>query len=138
MFYQWYYPKAENIKPQQANYIKDWMSTFEEALYSDDYENDQGIRYTDYIDVNSFTDFLLINEFSKNADGYKLSSYVHKDKDSKGGKLVAGPIWDFDQTYGVCIQIALSIGFWKTQPTSLMPYKETFKNGTILSVNLFG
>ena len=103
MFYQWYYPKAENIKPQQANYIKDWMSTFEEALYSDDYENDQGIRYTDYIDVNSFTDFLLINEFSKNADGYKLSSYVHKDKDSKGGKLVAGPIWDFDQTYGVSL-----------------------------------
>ena len=103
MFYQWYYPKAENIKPQQANYIKDWMSTFEEARYSDDYENDQGIRYTDYIDVNSFTDFLLINEFSKNADGYKLSSYVHKDKDSKGGKLVAGPIWDFDQTYGVSL-----------------------------------
>ena len=103
MFYQWHYPKAENIKPQQANYIKDWMSTFEEALYSDDYENDQGVRYTDYIDVNSFTDFLLINEFSKNSDGYKLSSYVHKDKDSKGGKLVAGPIWDFDQTYGVSL-----------------------------------
>ena len=53
--------------------------------------------------MNSFTDFLLINEFSKNADGYKLSSYVHKDKDSKGGKLVAGPIWDFDQTYGVSL-----------------------------------
>ena len=103
MFYQWYYPKAEKIKPQQANYIKNWMANFEEALFSNDYTNEEGIRYTNYIDVNSFTDFLLINEFSKNSDGYKLSSYVHKDKDSKGGKLVAGPIWDFDQTYGVSL-----------------------------------
>jgi hypothetical protein len=79
------------------------MASFEEALFADNYTNSQGVRYTDYIDVNSFTDFLLINEFSKNSDGYKLSSYVHKDKDSKGGKLVAGPIWDFDQTYGVSL-----------------------------------
>ena len=103
MFYQWYYPKASKIKPQQAVYIQDWMAEFEEALYANDYINSLGNRYTDYIDLNSFTDFLLINEFSKNSDGYKLSSYVHKDKDSKGGKLVAGPIWDFDQTYGVSL-----------------------------------
>ena len=103
MFYQWYYPKAQKIKPQQATYIQNWMASFEEALFADNYTNSQGLRYTDYIDVNSFTDFLLINEFSKNSDGYKLSSYVHKDKDSKGGKLVAGPIWDFDQTYGVSL-----------------------------------
>ncbi len=103
MFYQWYYPKANKIKPQQAVYIQDWMAEFEEALYANDYMNSLGNRYTDYIDLNSFTDFLLINEFSKNSDGYKLSSYVHKDKDSKGGKLVAGPIWDFDQTYGVSL-----------------------------------
>ena len=103
MFYQWYYPKANKIKPQQAAYIESWMDEFEEALFSNDYTNSLGKRYTDYIDLNSFTDFLLINEFSKNSDGYKLSSYVHKDKDSKGGKLVAGPIWDFDQTYGVSL-----------------------------------
>jgi len=103
MFFQWYYPKASKIKPQQAVYIQDWMAEFEEALYANDYINSLGNRYTDYIDLNSFTDFLLINEFSKNSDGYKLSSYVHKDKDSKGGKLVAGPIWDFDQTYGVSL-----------------------------------
>ena len=101
MFFQWYYPKTINIKPQQASYIESWMASFEEALYAPNYTNNQGVRYTEYIDFNSFTDFLLINELSKNADGYKLSSYVHKQKDSKGGRLVAGPIWDFDQTYGV-------------------------------------
>ncbi len=101
MYFQWYYPKADKIEPQQAQYIESWINTFENALFSNDYTNSQGVRYNEYIDLNSFTDFLLINELSKNSDGYKLSSYIHKDKDSKGGKLVAGPIWDFDQTYGM-------------------------------------
>ena len=103
MTYQWYYPKAENILPQQRDYITDYMGEFEDAVFGPNYTNNQQIRYTDYIDINSFTDFLIINELSKNADGYKLSSYLHKDKDSKGGKLTAGPIWDFDQTYGVSL-----------------------------------
>ncbi len=103
MFYQWHYPKADKIEPEQADYIEGWMHTFEDAVFNPNYTNVQGKRYTDYIDVTSFTDFLLINELSKNSDGYKLSTYMHKDKDSKGGKLVAGPIWDFDQTYGVSL-----------------------------------
>jgi hypothetical protein len=37
-----------------------------------------------------------MNEFSRNADGFKKSIYYHKDKDSNGGKLKAGPVWDFD------------------------------------------
>ena len=33
-------------------------------------------------------------------DGYRISTYLYKDKDSKGGKLTAGPAWDFDLTFG--------------------------------------
>ena len=101
MFFQWYYPKAVNIMPQQISYIQSWMGTFEEAVFASNYQNSSGVRYNDFINLNSFTDFLLINELSKNSDGYKLSTYIHKDRDSKGGKLTAGPIWDFDQTYGM-------------------------------------
>ncbi len=103
MTFQWYYPKEDKIEDLQIDYIQNWMANFEEALFSPNYTNSQGVRYNDYINLNSFTDFLLINELSKNSDGYKLSSYIHKDKDSKGGKLNAGPIWDFDQTYGVSL-----------------------------------
>lgn len=101
MIYQWYYPKAENIQPQQAAYISNFIDDFESAVFSPTFVNEEGKRYTEYIDVNAFADFLLINELSKNSDGYKLSSYLHKDRDSRGGRLVAGPIWDFDQTYGM-------------------------------------
>lgn len=101
MSYQWYYPKSNKIKPEQKAYITNYIRDFENAVFAPNFTNAEGVRYTDYINLNSFVDFLLINEFSKNADGYKLSSYLHKDKDSKGGKLTAGPIWDFDQTYGL-------------------------------------
>lgn len=100
MFFQWYYPKAVNIKPAQASYIQSWMAEFEEALFAPTFINSQGKRYDQYLDETSFADFLLLNEVSKNSDGYKLSSYVHKDKDSKDGRIKAGPMWDFDQTYG--------------------------------------
>ncbi len=101
MKFQWYYPKPDMIQPEQKEYISNYMHDFEDAVFGSDFMNEDGFRYTDYVDLNSFVDFLLINEFTKNSDGYKLSTYMHKDKDSKGGKLKAGPIWDFDQSYGL-------------------------------------
>ena len=37
-----------------------------------------------------------MNEVSRNNDGFKKSVFFHKDKNSNGGKLKAGPVWDFD------------------------------------------
>lgn len=102
MFYQFYYPKASNIHPTQSNYIANYIDLFESAVFSNNFTHPTTqLHYADYVDITSFVDFLIINELSKNSDGYKLSSYLYKDKDSKGGKLTAGPIWDFDQTYGL-------------------------------------
>ncbi|NRA12761.1 MAG: CotH kinase family protein [Crocinitomicaceae bacterium] len=101
MFFQYYYPKAINIHPAQEAYIAGYMSSFEDALYGTDFTNSQGIHYSQYADITTFVDFLITNEISKNSDGYKLSSYVHKNRQSMGGHLKAGPIWDFDQTYGM-------------------------------------
>ncbi|MEO7081195.1 MAG: CotH kinase family protein, partial [Flavobacteriales bacterium] len=42
----------------------------------------------------------LLNELSRNVDGYRLSSYLYKDKNSNGGKLHAGPPWDYDIAWG--------------------------------------
>ena len=100
--YQYYYPKAENIHQNQKDYIKEWMDAFEDAVYSTDFYSN-GIRYTELINVTSFTDFLIINELSKNSDGYKLSTYMHKDRIDSDDRLHAGPIWDFDQTYGLSL-----------------------------------
>lgn len=100
MTYQYYYPKADKIQETQKNYIKEFMDRFENAVFSTNFFADE-IRYTDLINVTSFTDFLIINELSKNSDGYKLSTYMYKDREDKDDRLYAGPIWDFDQTYGM-------------------------------------
>ena len=91
------YPKPENITSQQKTYIQSFINNFETALYSTNYTS-ATIGYRSFIDVNSFVDYLIVNELSRNNDGFKKSSYFHKDKDATTSisKLVAGPVWDFD------------------------------------------
>jgi hypothetical protein len=50
--------------------------------------------------VLSFIDFMLVCEIPKEVDKYRYSNYMYKEKDSDGGKLFAGPAWDFDLGYG--------------------------------------
>jgi hypothetical protein len=75
------------------------VSAFEETLAGPDFKNSES-GYAKYIDVNSFVDFLILNEFSKNVDGYRLSTFFHKQKSSDGGKLLMGPVWDFNLGFG--------------------------------------
>jgi hypothetical protein len=99
VFFQYDYPEPEVITFEQQNYIRNYVNDFESVLMSSDYDDPfQGYRA--YVDVESFVDFMIMNEVSKNVDGYRLSTYMHKDKNSKGGKLVMGPIWDFNLGYG--------------------------------------
>jgi len=90
------YPDAEDITTEQKVYISTYVANFEDALASDDFR-DESIGYAPYIDVPSFIDFFLLNELSNNVDGYRLSTFMHKDKN---GKLKMGPIWDFNLAFG--------------------------------------
>ncbi|MBX7182935.1 MAG: CotH kinase family protein [Bacteroidia bacterium] len=89
------YPAADVVTPQQTAYIQSKMDSFELALMSPNFM-DESIGYRRHIDFPSFISATIINELSKNVDAYRLSTYLHKDKDSKGGKIKLGPIWDYD------------------------------------------
>jgi hypothetical protein len=93
------YPKAEEIKPDQKTYIKNFLTEFESALNGSNFK-DPVNGFRKYIDEKSFVDFQIIQELSNNVDGYRYSTFFHKEKDSDGGKLIAGPLWDFDLCYG--------------------------------------
>lgn len=90
------YPDAEDITFEQKTYISSYVTDFENALASNEFK-DPIIGYAAYIDVPSFIDFFLLNEISNNVDGYRLSTFMHKDKN---GKLKMGPIWDFNLAFG--------------------------------------
>jgi len=89
------YPDEFTIQPAQKTYIAGYVDSLETALYGPDFA-DPATGYRKYLDVKSFIDYFLVNEVSRNADGFKKSVFFHKDKFSKGGKLKAGPVWDFD------------------------------------------
>jgi len=95
VYFQVHYPRKKNLIPEQKSYIKSFVDRFEKSLISSSFK-DPVIGYKKYIDINSFIDFFIINELSKNIDAYRVSTYLYKDRDTKNGKLHIGPIWDFD------------------------------------------
>lgn len=99
IYFQYEYPKNDEITQAQMKYIMDYVTAFESALSGNSY-NDPVVGYQHYADVSSMIDYAIINEVPRNIDGYRLSTFIFKDKDSKGGKLQFGPIWDLNLGYG--------------------------------------
>ncbi len=93
------YESPKTITSEQRAYLKNYVDNAESALQAANYR-DKTNGYRKYIDTRSFVQVFLVNEVAKNVDGYRISTYFHKDKDSKGGKIKAGPPWDYDITYG--------------------------------------
>lgn len=85
------YPGTKNLNDELKEAIKDDLSIFEKTLYSYDY-NSEKYGYENYIDVDSFVDYFLINELTCNYDAGALSTYMYKEVDGKYRMCV----WDFN------------------------------------------
>ncbi len=99
IFFQYEYPESGEIIPEQADYIEDFIRAFEDNLQSENFA-DSLEGYHQYIDTESFIDYMIVNEVCKNVDGFRLSTFLYKQKDSNGGKLHIGPVWDFNISLG--------------------------------------
>jgi hypothetical protein len=88
-------PKPASVTSEQNTYIHDQFLKLERAANAGNADLITG--YPSVIDVPSFVDFMLINELASNVDAYQISTFYHKDKE---GKLRAGPVWDFNLTFG--------------------------------------
>ena len=99
-----HYPKKKKLQPEQFDYIKGFIVDMEHCFNSDNYADPKD-GYSKYINVKSFVDYFIHTELSLNPDGYKRSAYFYKTKqneDGTGGKLHAGPTWDYNLAYGMC------------------------------------
>lgn len=90
-----HYPKPDNINTSQHNYIKSVFMDLAEKAGNHNVSIENGIP--SIIDIPSFVDFMIIGEFASNVDVYAFSTFFHKDRK---GKLRAGPVWDYNLTYG--------------------------------------
>lgn len=86
----------DEVSTQQFEFLKNYVDNLEYALY-DDARFASG-EYLDYIDLDSFADWWIVMELTGIWEpNHPKSTYMHKDK---GGKLMMGPVWDFDwETY---------------------------------------
>jgi len=81
----------------QYQYINNLINEFETALFSDHF-TDPLTGYGNYIDLDSFIDWFLISEITKNVDSQFYSSiYLNV---MPGGMIKMGPLWDFDLAFG--------------------------------------
>lgn len=91
--------KAQYSSKEQVNYIADYWQDFENALYSEDGNNDKGKHYTEYIDVESFAMQWLMYELSME-DSLLSSVYYYKESDISGdGVLHACYPWDLERSF---------------------------------------
>jgi subtilisin-like proprotein convertase family protein len=95
IWFQYEYPKPTEITAPQATYIQEYINTFETAL-NGPWFADTALGYRRFAVEETFYDYFIVNEFSKNVDGYRLSTFLHKERDSLGGKIRMGPVWDYD------------------------------------------
>lgn len=81
----------------QYQFITRLLFEFEQALYSNTFA-DPNNGYAQFIDIDSFIDWYLISEITKNVDSRFFSSiYFHV---IPGEKIKMGPLWDFDLAFG--------------------------------------
>lgn len=86
------YPSESKLTPETKAYIEADFSRIEQVIYAED--EDTFAVYDKYIDMDSFVDYFLINEYFGNYDAGEHSTYMYKNS---GEKLCIGPVWDFDQ-----------------------------------------
>ena len=90
-----HYPKPENVTSAQNNYIKSVFQQLASVAGQHNTSITNGIPSV--IDIPTFVDFMIIGEYSSNVDVYQYSTFFHKDR---LGKLRAGPVWDYNLTFG--------------------------------------
>ena len=80
----------EYASEEQVDYVSALVQEFETRLFAGD------PSYLDYIDLDSWVQLYLIEELFEDVDCGLSSIYFYV----MDGKLVAGPLWDFDLTMG--------------------------------------
>ena len=77
------YPDATK---NQTAYLKGWFDELEENIYTN--------QQVDNIDLDTFSQYFILNEFCADIDSVWSSYYVTKQRNDD--KLHFGPAWDFD------------------------------------------
>ncbi|GHV37729.1 hypothetical protein AGMMS49546_06450 [Spirochaetia bacterium] len=98
------YPSQARATAETLSYVGQDISQVEKILYSN--KRTVFSTYSRYLDIDSFVDYFIFNEFFGSYDAGKNSTYMYKEA---GGKLHIGPVWDLDNAMDNYIDEPLNI-----------------------------
>ena len=101
------YPGKFALTEELIDYIQRDISQIERGLYSSDMLSGL-FDYDAYLDVDSFVDYYILQEFLANNDAFSRSTYLYRDV---RGKLTASPVWDYNNVLDNFIRPFSSSGF---------------------------
>jgi hypothetical protein len=106
------YPDANSLTTDsvQIEYLRDYLTCFEEALMRDDES------YLEYIDLDSFVKWLLVSDYLCINDGGGCNLFLYKENSTDETKIHMGPNWDFDSYKGSVDGLAVIRLSWDTAP----------------------
>ncbi len=84
-------PKSDKKNTPEFTYAKQYVLAMENAIMTNQ-------NWQDYIDMDAWVDWFIVAELTFNTEScYHRSCYMWK---RAGGKLMMGPVWDFDMAFG--------------------------------------
>lgn len=130
------------VKMRDVEYfIRDLMNRLEASIYGETSEN-----YEDLLDIDSFVDWYLVNEYLDNNDA-SLHMSVYMYYNPSDSKLHMGPCWDFDHyvSRSPLLGVDVERGLWvhellkKTEIRTLVLNRWNSKKSELLSAvnNIF-
>jgi hypothetical protein len=99
------------------DFVKNALNELESALFAVPFPN---TVYHDLIDMNTFIDFIMINEITRNTELlHPASIFMYRDG-KEDTRIKMGPLWDFDYGFNI------NDGFYFTDADDKMPYNTEF------------
>ena len=104
------------VSLEQVKFICDIFERYHRAILTKDgIDPMSGMRYDELIDTDSMALVLIMQEICKNYDHEQCSLFFFKDSDRVSTKVFAGPVWDFDRSYG-----NVQTGRWLNSPNNML------------------
>jgi hypothetical protein len=119
------------MTPQQKSYLQTTLNNMYAACTSPNFMSPT-LGYAAHLDVPAAIDHHILSLAPKSADAFRLSGFWHK---SRYGKLVMGPIFDFDRAMGSTDGRDLNPRTWRGDVGDLGT--DYFHNASIYSPNYF-
>ena len=84
-------PEITQKYSADMNAVMSYVQKAENAIVS-------GKNWQDYVDMDSWVDWFIVTELTMNTESaFYRSCYIWR---KAGGKLMLGPVWDFDKAFG--------------------------------------